>query len=72
MTSTMAEEGNRIAVAPHGILKLTFLCVALLQFCSSATHFFWTFPLALIPYPGFNCIPLFCVADIVGSTDGDI
>ena len=35
-------------------------------------NFFWTFPLALIPYPRFNCIPLFCAADIVGSTAGDV
>ena len=34
--------------------------------------FFWTFPLVLIPCPGFNCIPLFWTADIVGFTDGDV
>ena len=43
---------------------------AILQQCS--TFFFWIFPLTLIPYPGFNFIPLFWTADIVGSTDGDV
>ena len=70
--STMAEDGIRIVTASAGIPNITFLYVALLQICSSATHFFWIFPLALIPYPGFNFIPLFWVADIIGSTDGDV
>ena len=34
--------------------------------------FFWIFPLALIPYPRINFIPLFWAVDIVGSTDGDV
>ena len=44
--SMMAEERTPIAT-PAGIPNITFLCVALLQFCRSATHFFLDF---------FSCI----------------
>ena len=72
MYSMMVEENIPTPSFFTGTLKLNFICIALPQFCSSATHFFWFLFPTLIPYPSIHLFYIFSVVDIVRSTKGDV